>query len=1135
MFDRIKYFVLLAVFITMSRFISSSAAEIKFPLLWQVELKSFLESAPTVADIDGDGRDEIVIAGMEEMIALGKNGRELWRWRTKRRFMTYPAVLERKKKLSLIYAADNSGLLTCLNGAGQVVWQAQLDEAASWSAPVVADVDANGTPELIQADESGTVWAFDALTGAVVWRSSVHGKPASPAVGDLDGDGQAEIVVTTNEGMIAALQGDGAVLWEREIGAFCETWATSSPVLFAASGGKAYIAAATSSGQFFCLDQDGKTVWQHRTRGPVASTISAGDFDGDGRADLFLITQLGVVYRFDETGTVLWEIDMQGRSLAPGAIIDVDNDGKLEYVLCTQRGHLMALDNDGAIIFDHQFDNRTINVTPTFGDVARSSRNLEMVITGGESGRTFCFATSASPQAAAPWPSYRADVRNSGAWFGLAQSGALRMIPQSLVWDQLFIGEDIRFAIYNPDPGEQPLKASAVCIRPDGSRQVAITTVMGERGELLMPVEFTVPGLYHFTWTLTDARGRELVSAARTVTYQPFANDRALVERAIASLLSTAREAEATLPLTANALRRLATQLKLTAKEIRPLQEAVPGSDAESIRETLAGTADLTEKARRALAMSEVIEKAMPLGPGTSLIAFEGVKWENRNVDRQLPASVENPLKLSYTVVPGEHQPIPLLLFNITDKILNVRLQIESLPDGIRLTPLRSVATPTSVGEMSWDALPQLDESGVIGIPSLSSREIWLDVDVGAGQPGTHEIDLHLYALNGASVLDAPTNPHPVPAPVTDVAVSLNVLPFEMAPSGDFRLCTWSPSTGPAIPDLLAHGNNVFLARHGTVKYNPSGHIDSIDFSSLDTVIESVKGYDVILLLNGFPALNRKPGEPDYRKALAEYLHILVRHLADRGINTDHFALYPIDEPGGHGWNYVNQLVEFGRMVHEVDPEIKMYMDGGGDVPMIEAMATCVDIWVPPIEWIGQDLPEMRGMRASNKLMWSYNCSYGFSRPIGPNLKNTNIIAEYRLAALFAMRHGASGIGYWCYNAGREDAWQRIKLEYNLVYPGRTGPVTSRRWEAVREGIEDYRILAALKKYLDSDRQGSVNETVRKKIEHLFRVSLPQLVDPGFRVMKLGMSRDVIDANSNDALVDAFRREMMECVELLTK
>ncbi len=52
------------------------------------------------------------------------------------------------------------------------------------------------------------------------------------------------------------------------------------------------------------------------TRGSVASGTSVGDFDADGRADIFVETQLRALYRFDEDGRVLWAIDTQGRSLA---------------------------------------------------------------------------------------------------------------------------------------------------------------------------------------------------------------------------------------------------------------------------------------------------------------------------------------------------------------------------------------------------------------------------------------------------------------------------------------------------------------------------------------------------------------------------------------------------------------------------------------------------------------------------------------------------------------------------------------------------------------------------------------------------------------------------------------------------
>jgi hypothetical protein len=169
-------------------------------------------------------------------------------------------------------------------------------------------------------------------------------------------------------------------------------------------------------------------------------------------------------------------------------------------------------------------------------------------------------------------------------------------------------------------------------------------------------------------------------------------------------------------------------------------------------------------------------------------------------------------------------------------------------------------------------------------------------------------------------------------------------------------------------------------------------------------------------------------------------------------------------------------------------------------------------------------------VRKNGKMLWSYNCGYGFSRPAGANLKNMNLIGDYRAAALFAFRHNATGIGFWCYNLGG-DSWGRIDLEYMLVYPGRTKPVTSRRWEAVREGIDDYRILAALRKRLAGDGGAKLTAAARTRIKRLLEVSLPGLLDQSFDEMTRGLGRNVIDASNNDATIGAFRSEMMECVE----
>lgn len=1142
--------------------VATRAAELKLPQLWQTDLESFLETSATVADINGDGRDEVLVAGREELFARDGSGKALWGWRTKTRFMTYPAVLAGPEQPALIYVADTGGLLTCLNGNGKAVWHAQLKGPAMWSASVVCDLDGDGNLEVIQADGTGTVWAFAALTGKPIWHTTLKGSPVSPAVGDLDGDGKPEIVVATGEGFVAALNGDGQVLWERKIGGSSQSWATSAAVIFAASDGRGRVAAASSDGQFFCLDNKGAILWQQPTRGAAASTISVGDLDLDGRADICSITQVGVIYRFDESGRVIWEIDMQGRSLAPGAMIDLDGDGKLEYALCTQDGFLQVLSNAGEFLHRFHFNNRTINVTPTFGDLSPDAPGLEMLITGGESGVAFCLSTPAATNAIAHWKSYRGDARNSGAWIGLRQKvpqtsrpavsqvlePAGRAVEESGVagaemWtpnpspNELLTGQGIRFLIANSQAGTPELTATASCRRPDGALQTATTTVFGKRGELLLPLDVIAPGDYRLNWSLTDTGGLVVASGVRSFFLQPFANDRALVARALATLRKIAFAVETEHPLSAAALRGEAISLEFEAKLVTGLQDAMLRAEAiavqaapRTVRTALERSSSLVVRANRALAITGVVRQAASLGVGTSLIAFEGTMWENRKVDEQLPAGAANPLRLSRTAVPGEHEPVALNLFNVTDHELLVRVQVAPLTNGIIVTPHRSVGVPTSLGEVAWDALPELDETGTLTIPSLASRELWLDVDLGAVKPGDHQIKLRLQALNGAGVLDAPTHPHSVPPPETGIEIAVRVPNFAMVPAGDFRLCTWAAPEEANLPDLLAHGNNVFPVALPGAKYDAQGHLTNSDYSRLDPVLTRLRGKDVVLLLQGFPALRGDVGSTGYRDDLKKFLAELVAHLADAGFDTNHFALYPMDEPGGVGWSAVNQLVAFGQQVRAANPGVMLYMDGGGELPMFEAMAPVMDIWTPGIYMLAEKTPLMDVVRKNGKHLWSYNCAYAYTRPIGPNIKNMNLIGDFRAAAPFAFRHGATGIGYWCYNLGG-DPWGRVDMEYMLVYPGRTKPVTSRRWEAVREGIEDYRILAALRKRLASNSAAKLPDETRRRIKHLLEVSLPGMLDQSLDEMTRGLGRSVIDASNNDQTIGAFRREMIECAE----
>jgi len=1103
-------------------------AQLTMPVLWRSELRTFTESGPTVADIDGDARAEVVVAAREEIVALGRTGQEIWRWKSSGRLMTYPAILRRPGKLSLIYVADYTGKLTCLDGAGRKIWQAQLKGPISWSAAVVCDLEADGVPEVVQTDGAGTVWAFRALTGKEVWHASVQGVPVSPAVGDLSGDGKPEVVVVTGAGRAVALDGAGKRLWKFEIGGTSPSWATAAPVLFADSSGAGRVIAASNDGRVYCLDSDGSLVWSRPTHGPVASTISAGDYDADGRADIFLITQLGTVYRFDEEGNLLWQIEMHGRSLAAGAVIDVNNDGHLEYVVSTQDGHLLVLNQAGETVFQRQFDFRTINVTPAFGDVQPDRPGLEMVLTGGESGRVLCLGTNAPAKTAAAWTAYRGDEKKSGAWLQLRREASVRMIPENLARSQAYAGEPIRFVISNPK-GE-PLQATAVCIRPDGARLVATSRILGGHGRLDMPIDFVVAGRYDFTWSLAGPAGHPLFSDRRHITLEPFVNDRALVQAVISKLRSAASTVRPILPASSAALGREAESLRRRLDVIGPLQTMGLGGQGK-LDEAARKTGHLVASARRASRIAEIVVAASRVGPGTSLIAFPGTTWENRAVDRELPQSITASMAIKRALVRGEHDSVVVHLFNVTDRPLQSRVRIEDHDSGITVTPHRSVPVISSLGEPSWDALPELDESAVITIPSLSSGEVWLAIDTGSAAAGDHQVTLHIQALNGAGVLAGPGNPHSVPPPETAVTIALRILPFQMASSGRLRLCTWPRVDGPATRrDLLDHGGNVFLGPQATVRYTDDGQIAGFDYSKLDAVTAPLAGQDIFYLIQGMPALRADMGSPEYAKRLAVCLHDLVRHLASQGIEIDHFALYPIDEPGGGGWGPVNRLVQFGKLVRQAAPHVMIYVDGGGEKPMFEALAPYTDIWCPGLSMLAETTPEMNVIRNSGKTIWSYDCSYKYARPAGANLKNINIVGQYRTAALFALHYGGSGIGYWCYNSG-EDMWGRTQLEFPLVYAGRTRPVTSRRWEAVREGIEDYRIAFALRERLQSK---DLAADARARIEHLIGTTLAQMVARGYQEMTLGLDRQTIDSDNNDATIRTFRKEMIACIDALT-
>jgi hypothetical protein len=96
-------------------------------------------------------------------------------------------------------------------GAGVPGMPAKSQGLHFLGAPAIADVDGDGSPELIEGGDSSALHAFTATGDQAAGFPKFHTGWVlfSPAVGDIDGDGKNEVVAATREGYVMAWDTEG--------------------------------------------------------------------------------------------------------------------------------------------------------------------------------------------------------------------------------------------------------------------------------------------------------------------------------------------------------------------------------------------------------------------------------------------------------------------------------------------------------------------------------------------------------------------------------------------------------------------------------------------------------------------------------------------------------------------------------------------------------------------------------------------------------------------------------------------------------------------------------------------------------------------------------------------------------------
>ena len=444
----------------------------------------------------------------------------------------------------------------------------------------------------------------------------------------------------------------------------------------------------------------------------------------------------------------------------------------------------------------------------------------------------------------------------------------------------------------------------------------------------------------------------------------------------------------------------------------------------------------------------------------------------------ELPPDAGETDRLSFTTVVNEYASGNVIITNLGNKPLRLRVTAGDMAaveaDGAR-TVFQDVAPSLAVADWQElrkrkvvaDPLVPMNVAGRIDIPSGESRQVWITFPARDLPPGEYECELLAKPLatiqrNGS-------------APSKKVTLAMSVKPLRIATYPDFAVYNWDYARNEHyIRNLMDHKVTFFLI--GTAIPSPDYDADGnpfgqADFTEYDRMlrikIDAARktGGQVMFSYGLVEALKKrweeKPGlaycSPAWNRAFRHAVTGWLAHIKAMGLDYGDFCVQAWDEATDEE---VDQLVKVGALLREVDPKVRWIMDGGQSVEEIRRIDGFTDAWIP-------HLPTLQHTKDREALCATYHELQKRGEPVyaytcDMNMKASNPYVYHRLKPWWAAHFKMDGVFYWDYNSWRGDPWDDFDgpiADCGVVYDAGNGVIDSRRWEASREGIEDWQIL----------------------------------------------------------------------------
>lgn len=316
-----------------------------------------IESSPIIYNLDGNGAKEIAFGdedGNLNVYSSAGYSQFGYPFESGDKIRSSPAIadLDLDGNLELIFGSYDGNLYVTSPFGSTLLEYSQLGDIVG--APALVDLDLDGEKEIIfttQYGNSGSLYAIRNDGADVVgFPVNINEKMiAGPAVGDLEGDGNPEIVIVTWSDNIYVVDNTGNIKEGFPI-VSTERFSISPVLVDLDFDGDLEIITGNDSGLLQIFEHSGEEVTSYNVNNDIRGGLSISDLDNNGSLEILFTGYDDLLHVWSpdvQTELGGWPIDLMTNSVSEPLTADLDNDGDLEIVAANKNGMFFIFHHDG--------------------------------------------------------------------------------------------------------------------------------------------------------------------------------------------------------------------------------------------------------------------------------------------------------------------------------------------------------------------------------------------------------------------------------------------------------------------------------------------------------------------------------------------------------------------------------------------------------------------------------------------------------------------------------------------------------------------------------------------------------------------------------------------------------------------